>query len=86
MMVHICSACTQEAETGGLGVPDQPGLHLETLSQEKEFAQGLQSEIPLIAGSVSQIAIDRSRTASNWLKPMGFDIKREYDLPGTKKC
>jgi len=38
MMVHICSACTQEAETGGLGVPDQPGLHLETLSQEKEFA------------------------------------------------
>jgi hypothetical protein len=36
MGVHACNPSTQEAETGELQVPGQPGLRSETLTQKKK--------------------------------------------------
>jgi hypothetical protein len=33
MVIQVCNPRTQEAEAGGLQVPDQPGLDSENLSQ-----------------------------------------------------
>jgi hypothetical protein len=36
MIVHACNPSTQEAEAGGLQIPDLPGLHSETLFQKNK--------------------------------------------------
>jgi hypothetical protein len=36
MVTCACTPSTQEAEAGGLQVPDQPGLHGEILSQKQQ--------------------------------------------------
>lgn len=34
MVVHACKCCTQDVEAWGLRLPNQPGLHKETLPQK----------------------------------------------------
>jgi hypothetical protein len=36
VVVYTCNSSTQKAETGGLWVQGQPGLHSKTLSQKTE--------------------------------------------------
>lgn len=63
--VHACDTSTQEAEMGGLAVPDQPQPYSETLPS-KEFAKGLQSEILNTDRRLSElVSIDFSRITSN---------------------
>jgi hypothetical protein len=40
MVAYACNPSTQEAETGGLWIQDQPGLHSEILSKMKERKKG----------------------------------------------
>jgi hypothetical protein len=49
MGVHACNPSTQEAETGELQVPGQPGLRSETLTQKKKKKRILKKilKIPL---------------------------------------
>jgi hypothetical protein len=41
MLVHTYNPSTQEVEVGGSKVWDQPGLHSETLSQEKTIPRDI---------------------------------------------
>jgi hypothetical protein len=36
LLVYTCNSSTWEAETGGLQIQGQPGLHSESLSQKKK--------------------------------------------------
>jgi hypothetical protein len=36
VLMHTCNPGTQDANAGGWGVRDQPGLHCETLSQKNK--------------------------------------------------
>jgi hypothetical protein len=38
-VVHACNPSTREDEAGGLRVQNEPGIHSETLTQEKRWKE-----------------------------------------------
>lgn len=46
MVVHTCNLNSQEAEAGGLRIPDQCGLHHKVLSQNPQM-----QDIPTLSNS-----------------------------------